>query len=170
MGSHFIIIPVYRLPTDQYYAERDAYVKNKIYPGPPETDEKQRQFYLRNPDSENRFTELLFTEYGGAWDFNEIIGYIGLYFLGCQIRSEYWRMKGKRICRTRKKQFEFMTWRLVPEESIPANYTNVAIFELIREYLNSCSKELKGRYLNTRCFELIGPHIDWRSLLRKFNS
>lgn len=161
-------IPVYRLTSDCYYAELDTFTKKNMYPGPPDQDELRRQFYLRNPDRETFFKERLCTDFGGTWYFNEIIGYLDLYFLGSQIRGEYWQMKGKRIRRTRKKEFEFITFKLSPELTISEGASNSDIFGLIHKYLSRCAKELKnGRHFDTRCLDKIGPFVDWRTLISK---
>ena len=41
-------------------------------------------------------------QFGGAWKYNEIIGYIRLHFLGNQIRGEYWGVKAMCQVRTRR--------------------------------------------------------------------
>lgn len=90
-----------------------------------------------------------------------------MYILGDQIRGEFWRVKAKRIVRSRKKVFEYDTWKLVPEIDIPEEANNVEIFCLINEYLSDCKKELKGRYIDTSRLDIIGPFIDWRSFVNK---
>jgi hypothetical protein len=40
-------------------------------------------------DRKIRFLDHLEMRYGGPWNFNEIIGFIRLHFLGSQIRGEY---------------------------------------------------------------------------------
>ena len=163
---HFIDIPVYRLAPERYYKEMESFIHKTIYPGLSDSDEMIRQLHLKNPDREMRLRDHLRTAYGGAWNYNEIIGYIELHFLGTQIRGEYWQMKGKRIQRTRRKESEYRTWKLAPEMDIPDEASNSEIFALIRDYISDCAKELKGRHLDVSRFETIGPHVDWRALLR----
>jgi hypothetical protein len=111
------------------------------------------------------FQEHLVLLYGGAWEYNEIIGYIQLHFLGSQIRGEYWQIKEKKIRGTRRKIFEYRTWKLAPEINIPSGASNSEIYALVRKYLNDCAKELKGRYIDVSRLEAIAPHVDWRGLL-----
>ena len=166
VGTYFLDIPVYRVSKDRYYSEMDSFIQNSMYPGPPGHDDELRQFHSRNPDQKTAFHEHLRQRYGGAWNYNEIIGYIELHFLGNQIRGEYWQVKAKRIQRTRHKVFEWRTHKLAPELDVPYEALNPQIYALVREYIADCAKELKGRYIDTSKLEVIGPHVDWQALLR----
>lgn len=88
-----------------------------------------------------------------------------LYFLGSQIRGQYWQMQGKRIQRTRRKIFESRTSKLAPEIHIPLSASNEEIFTMILQYLADCNKELKNRYLDISHFKTIGPYINWQKLM-----
>ncbi len=110
----FFDIPVYRLTKERYYKDRDTYIEKNMYPGPPAHNERKNKYYEESPDRKQYFEEHILETYGGAWDYNEIIGWIQLHFLGVQIRGELWRVKAKRIVRTRKKVFEWDTWKLAP--------------------------------------------------------
>lgn len=169
MDNHFIDLPVYRLSSERYYKERDKFVNNKISRLPHVNNETLKSIRIKNPGREMYYREYLNNLYGGAWNYNEIIGFIELYFLGSQIRGEYWQMKAKRIRRTRRKEFEFITWRLSSELEIPKSASNSEIFNIIREYLENCSKELKGRYIDTRRLETIGSFVSWKDLLNHIN-
>ena len=72
-------------------------------------------FYRKEPTQKNAAEDRLRQSYGGAWEYNEIIGYIRLYFFGTQVRGEYWGVNSKRVVRTRKKTLEYKTWKLAPE-------------------------------------------------------
>jgi hypothetical protein len=128
-------------------------------------DAVKRQFYERNKDSAILFRDYLENKFGGAWNFNEIIGFIRLHFLGSQMRGEYWQVKAKRICKTRNKIFQYRTHKLAAEMWIPVKATNSQIFSLVIKYLEYCANELKGRYIDTVLLQKMGPHIDWRNLL-----
>src|SRR4051794_15212978 len=89
-------LPVYRLPEDCYNTERNAHIDAVMTQSPlpttppnPSTAEN-----LAGPDATMR--DHLFEAYGGAWQYNEIIGFLRLHFLGSQIRAEYWRVNRKR--------------------------------------------------------------------------
>ncbi|SFU41167.1 hypothetical protein SAMN04488527_10291 [Aliiroseovarius crassostreae] len=104
----------------------------------------------------------------GPWQFNEIIGYIRLHFLGTQIRGEYFSAEKKRNPVSRKKVFTFRTHKLAPEHTLwkTGDLTNQEIWEAICEYVSDCQRELmKGRYIDDSVLRELGPFIDWRSFL-----
>lgn len=164
MEKYFFDIPVYRLKKDRYYKDLDAYVKKTMNMEPLSNDDR-KQFYERNPMHKRDFEQYLREVYGGAWDYNEIIGWIRLYFLGSQIRGEFWRVKAKRLVRSRKKHFKYHSWKLAAEINIPYKADNIEIFKLVLNYLSDCQKELKGRPLDTSRLDVVGPYVDWRSLM-----
>jgi uncharacterized protein Usg len=102
-----------------------------------------KEIYEKNPDIKSYLKNHLINRYGGAWNFNEIKGYIRLHFLETQIRGEYWGVNAKRIIRTRKKIFEFKDWKLAPEIEIHPESDSMSIYSKILEYLDDCRKELK---------------------------
>lgn len=164
---YFFDVPVYRLPEERYYCERDKYIESVIFPeGSPYNDAKRaneaddRNYYIATRDHLER-------NYGGCWRFNEIIGYVRLHFLGSQVRGEYYGVRKKRVVRTRRKTLEWQTWKLAPEIDLQGLYTNEQIFEAVRKYLKACSNELPCRYIDTELFELVGKHIDWCSLFEE---
>ena len=162
---YFYDIPVYRLPDAKYYRERDAYIEDVIYPKDSPFNEALRAKEAADPNCNIAIRDHLQRSYGGCWQFNEIIGYIRLHFLGSQVRGEYFAVSKKRIVRTRTKTLEYHTWKLAPEEDIPYPFTNQGIYTTIVEYLSACRKELPGRYVDTEIFEIIGPHVNWCGLL-----
>jgi hypothetical protein len=156
---YFFDVPVYRLTKDRYYAEQKEHIDQTMY-----SDQLQRQFYENNRDNAIRFEAYLQHAYGGCWDYNEIIGYIRMHFLGTQIRGEYFGVKAKRIVRTRRKTLEYRAYKLAPEVSVPANASSVKIYKLIQKYLNDCQRELRGRHIDTQMLDALAPYIDWRQM------
>jgi hypothetical protein len=165
ISAYFMDVPVYRVEHERYYEQMEEFISKGLYSNPERT-ELQKEFYKRNPGHETIFREHLQNKYGGAWNYNEIIGYIQLHFLGSQIRGEYWGQTAKRIIRTRKKSFEWKTHKLAPELEIPRDSSNSKIYEIILNYLSHCQKELKGRYIDEAHIRAIGPYVDWNSLRR----
>ena len=55
----------------------------------------------------------------GTWRFNEIIGYVRLYFRGSQVLGEYYAVKRSRHVLTRHKTLIRRTHKLGPEHQIP---------------------------------------------------
>ncbi len=164
---YFFDVPVYRLPEERYYRERDKSIESAIYPEGSPSNEAMRAKEAADPNHNIAFRDHLQRTYGGCWRFNEIIGYIRLHFLGSQVRGEYYGVRKQRVVRTRTKTLEYQTWKLVPEIDVPYPYTNDEIFETVREYLKACRRELPCRYVDTELFELVGKNIDWCSLYKE---
>jgi len=167
MGDTFFFdIPVYRLARDRYYQEREGYIDGVLFPKSSPESEELRARDRADPGRNAYMRGYLESKYGGCWEFNEIIGYIRLHFLGSQIRGEYYGVSSKRIVRTRTKTLEFKTWKLASEVELPDSPSQAGILETIHKYLDDCKKELPGRYLDTSIFEAIARHVDWRSLFQ----
>jgi len=167
MSTEIMTLPVYRLSRDKYYKERAMYVEGVMYRGHKEHVEVKKKFHAKYPELKVQFEDYLNNKYGGCWDFNEIVGFINLHFLGSQIRGEYFSVKAKRITRTRKKIFEYSTFKLAPELDVGLDSSNQEIFNVVIKYIADCYKELpKGRFINDRQFKTLGPFLDWRALLK----
>jgi hypothetical protein len=165
---YFMDLPVYRLPEEQYYRERDAWVQA--------TYERYGSYRPDNPSPEmaEQFRQIeisarthLATSYGGGWQYNEIVGFLQLYVCGSQVRAEQHITACKRVVRTRRKIFVWNTWNLAPETEIPRNGTNTEIFQAILEHVAGCRRELAGRYIDSTHLETLGPFVDWNALLSK---
>lgn len=163
---YFYDLPVYRLSSDEYYAARDKYIDEVLFrPGTPD-EIPLRQREKLNPRANDGFRDHLQSAYGGCWEFNEIIGYIRLHFLGSQIRGEYFAVAKRRIVRTRTKTLEYRTWKLAPEVDIEQPYGTSEVLDAIHEYIADCRKELPKRFIDTSRFDTIAPFVDWGSLWR----
>ncbi|WP_353402076.1 hypothetical protein [Pseudophaeobacter arcticus] len=83
MEKYFFDLPVYRLTKSKYYKWRD---ETQIRP------HEENWLSVRGrpmpQESKNALDQHVYEKYG-PWEFNEIIGYIRLYFLGSQIRGDY---------------------------------------------------------------------------------
>jgi len=162
---YFHDLPVYRLPREDYYKARDEYVENALFPPGTRQAESFRSMAITNPDSLVAWRSRLQDSYGGCWEFNEIIGYIRLHFLGTQVRGEYFGSSKKRIVRTRKKLLEYRTWKLAPEVFIESPQGNGEIVAAVREYIEDCRRELPRRYIDASMFEAMALYINWAALL-----
>lgn len=109
----------------------------------------------------------LVRKYGGCWEFNEIIGYIQLHFLGDQIRGEYFTVDAKKVVRTRKKTLEYKTHKLAAEVDIESPHGTPEILTAIRRYIEGCKAELPYRLIDTENFDTLAPHVDWAALWRE---
>jgi hypothetical protein len=162
-SRYFFDLPVYRLSAEQYYAERDAYIKRIIFRTgtPEEPDLKQRE--KASPRINDAFRNHLTEKYGG-WEFNEIIGYIRLNFFGSQIRGEYFAVDRERIVRTRTKTFEHKTLKLASEIEIEQPYGTGEVLGAIQRYIQACKVELSQRFIDASNLDKLARHIDWAAL------
>lgn len=166
-GAKYILdLPVYRLEEDDYYRQREAFVERTMIPEGREDTEFLRQHYAKNRDADARIRDHLARIYGGAWPYNEIIGFIQLHVFGTQIRGEYWGVDAKHIVRTRRKVFKWRTWKLAPEMDLPRNGSDAEIFGVIRAYVERCRCELPTRVIDASALSGLGPHVRWNDWLR----
>ena len=160
--NYFMVIPVYRLSEDKYYSQMDEDFERKI------SKSWNDSFRRDNPDLEDGWKRHHRSSYGGDWEFNEVVGHIKLFFMGSQVRGEYWSTKPRRKVRTRKKEFEFKAHKLATESEI-WDKTNEGILSAVEEYLRSCLKELENRHVDLREFESLKNHVNWVSVHRAKN-
>ncbi|WP_417277832.1 hypothetical protein [Celeribacter sp.] len=162
--TYFFDLPVYRISEEHYY----QLIENR----------KEKQFdrmrariegYEPSEHLKQSFGHHIDGKYG-PWQFNEIIAYIRLHFLGSQIRGEYFSSEKQRNGLNRKKVFTFRTWKLAPEVDLgfARRYSNQGIWSSIQEYVALCKKELsRSRVIDDSILNTIGPHMDWVALLDK---
>ncbi len=163
---YFYDLPVYRLRRDEYYAAQDEYIEQTLFrPGTPDEPEL-RQRENSNPRSNDTFRDHLVRVYGGCWEFNEIIGYIRLHFLGSQVRGDYFAVAKKRIVKTRRKTLKYITWKLAPEVDIEPPHGTTEVLTAVQQYIHDCKIELPKRFIDTSNFDKLAPHINWEALFR----
>jgi hypothetical protein len=61
----FFDVPVYRLPKEKYYAERESYIEKQMYGTDPNEIALRKAFYERNKDSAILSRDYLEKTYGG---------------------------------------------------------------------------------------------------------
>ena len=159
LDKFFMVLPVYRLENRKYYDQMQEFIDKELNT----KNAYQEKLAAEQPELQAAHESHLRNWYGGAWEFNEIIGFIKLYFYGTQIRGEYWAVKAKKIVKSRKKQFEYKTHKLFMELEI-WDQSNSGIRVTVEEYILGCKKERKNRHIDTREFEKLSPHINWRTL------
>lgn len=164
--ARFFDLPVYRISREKYYAERDAHADAIQFQTGSPNEGKLRKFAMDNPGSGIAWRHHLDLAYGGCWEFNEIIGYIRLHFLGSQVRGEYFAVSKKRIVRTRTKTLEFRTHKLAPEVEIEQPYGTQEVLAAIDHYIAACRRELKGRVIETSNFDALAKHVNWGAVLK----
>ena len=160
--EYFMVIPVYRLSETKYFSQMNEDFEKLLSRTWDESFRQSTQGLVENWRKNHR------SHYGGDWEFNEVIGHIKLFFLGSQVRGEYWGTEPRRKVKTRKKQFEFKAHKLVAEREI-WDKTSDGILAAIEEYLSRCKKELKGRHIDLREFEALKDHVNWLSVHKAKN-
>ena len=170
MDTEFLTLPVYRISSEEYYIQREEYVEKNLYGSSNEEHILlTKEVHNQQPNVKLLSQSILRNSYGAAWDFNEIIGYIKLHFVGNQIRGEYWAVKAKRVVKTRKKEFEYKTHKLAPEMSITRNLNNSDIFTVVNNYVDKCKSELKSRFIDDSQLKTIGFFVNWRELMESYS-
>lgn len=162
----FFDLPVYRLPREKYYHGRDKFVDDAVYQTGSKMESKLREMEIKDSGYFTAARDHLQRSFGGCWEFNEIIGYIRLHFLGSQIRGEYFAVAKQRLVKTRTKTFEWRTWKLAPEIDIEPPYGCAEVLVAVRQYIANCSREVPGRFVDSEGFEHLAPHINWAALYR----
>lgn len=163
MKTHLFEISVYRLTHEAYSEKQNEYVKKHVCG----YNSEKLLLQLAKDKNDNeardkiRDASFWFSDFGGGWRYNEIIGYLRIYQYGSQIRAEYWQNDVKRVVKTRRKKFVIKNRTLVPEVRIKDG----DIAEAIDLCVNACKNKLSKRYLDLETYELILRHVNWKSVL-----
>lgn len=167
MGNrYFLDLPIYRIAEDRYFRERETFIEKGLYSVNSEKLHSGLQsIYEANPQFADAARDRLATSYGGIWRFNEIVGYVRLYFLGTQIRGEHYGVRRNRLVRTRTKTFEFIHWKLATEVNVPNPITDEGIYRAVLEYVERCRAEFPRRHIDSEPLVVLGEHLRWRELL-----
>lgn len=165
MQKSLFDIPVYRLSYKDYSQQQDAYIKSQL----PEFDSDKMFENIRSEETQRkmRTASYHYKSFGGAWRYNEIIGFVRIFKFGDQIRAEYWQTEASRIVKTRNKQFSLKSRKLVPECRIRNLHSSNAIKEAIDLCISRCSKKLNTRYLDLEHYELLTKHVDWTGVINE---
>jgi hypothetical protein len=165
-GTRYLIdLPIYRLSEEEYVEARNAYIDKIMTEHPlPSTPDHPSTASKLSPQDETMRSHL-WRSYGGAWQFNEIVGYLRLHLVGTQVRAEHWSVRRKRIVRTRNKTFEYMSHKLAPETDLPVEGTNAEIHAIIVRHIGSCQSLLRPRIVDMSPLQNLGGHINWQALV-----
>ncbi len=163
---YFFEIPIYRCSPEQFRDEQDS-IKNSII-------EKDKVEYYSNETA-----NTLYRLKSYPFDYNETIGWIRLYYLGTQIRGDYYFEKSptppyslkKRITRgIRKKRYEYSGKAF--EINVKYEWTNTEIFNALLKKLKDTNKReqpFKKRFFDLSYLENIGHHVNWKNMFNKLN-
>jgi hypothetical protein len=164
---YFFDLPIYRLLEGDYNQQLDAYVEGALY---GRTEEERSRFAGRfrgREGLEASTRDYYWKDFGGPWQFNEVIGYVRLYFFGRQIRGELWWVDAKRIVRTRRKLYFMHDLSTASPVRVPPGSDDGAVYNLILTFVDRVRQRLGKRYLETTLLETVGPYVRWSSLLTK---
>ncbi len=168
VGSQKVLfdVPVYRLTKEKYESQQTDFIEKeqKLCEG-----KYGEEAHRRYPELKIQTESHLWKNFGGNWLYNEIIGFVRLFFFFNEIRGEYFQVEAKRIVRTRRKSFLPIGYEETYPERIPQGSSNQQIFQLILKFLGRIQheKKLKNRYVDTSILENIGPHVNWNALLEE---
>ena len=112
-------------------------------------------------------TRYLRKQYGGDWQYNEIIGFLKFYQYGAnQIRCEYWETDSSRKVKTRKKQF-IQKSDSYCREPFSKSDTNVNLAKTMKNAVDHCEVILKkkNRNIDKELFNNTVDHVAWRDVL-----
>lgn len=159
-------VPVYRLSKAEYESQQNIFIQRELKKSGGKYAEEA---YRRNPEMKTDLESHLWKVYGGCWLFNEIIGFIRLYFYFSEVRGEYWSTYVKRNVRTRRKVFRSLGDYFGFGERIPQGSSNVEICKRIEMFLSCVQKgnEFKRRYVDASVLKNIEQHINWNRLLEE---
>jgi len=172
MSETFIFdIPTYRTTKASYSEDQELYIDECLYDHSELSRSEMEAFYKDNPHSEIRNRDYYWRQYGGPWRFNQIIGYIRLYLTGYQVQGQLWYVYAKRL--VRKPRHKILICKNaglgfgIPVDISPRS-SNVEIFSHIMKYLDSIRTNPKftNRFIDSSLLEMIGPYVDWWSLIR----
>jgi hypothetical protein len=159
---YFHDLPVYRLPEAPYSVWLSRQVAHLL-----------AQTFLGVPaptpvcvKGTKRVIEKQCNEKYGSWQFNEIVGYIRLRFVGQQVWGEYYGSSNRMPKRSRNKVFTYKLNKLPAEKDIPVGATNSQIFRAVKQYVNDCAVELPKLYLDDEWLDRVGPMMDWNAVMQ----
>ena len=154
-GQVLFELKVYRLTEKKYNQDFKKYFEKHKLSNP-------------NIEIEEKLNMNLLENFGGYWQYNQIIGYLEFYILGSDIRCAYYQGFNKKARRNGKRTFIIYDDTLF-KVRIKKKYTNEQIIEKIRNIIKDCSiqKMLKRRYVDTVFFDNISSFVDWKSYIQK---
>ena len=158
-------IPIYRKTKDDFNAEIETEFAKHVG-WMISSDPHQRPL---NSETKIRGKDSIIREYGGPWQFNQIIGWLRLFAEGYTIGGHLWWVDAQRLNRKmRNKRLKLTT----PSDVLHVRFSNESsteIFNKLLERLTAITKEskYKKRYIDLDVFCHVGPFIDWRALLDK---
>lgn len=145
---------VYRLKEDDYLEKRFEYIKEKRL--------KYKKTQMQQLEEDAYLSKM----YGGDWQYNEIVGFLKFYQKNNQIRCTYWKNDSRKIVKTRKKQFKYITDKFC-DTLFFKSYSNEQLIDVMKKSVEHCKgrDEMKKRFIDSSIFDNIVYYVDWKKLL-----
>jgi hypothetical protein len=162
-GKEIFNIAVYRCSKQAYHEEVAADQNDRL----AEISEQiGADLTVRQPDDAIRIRENVRRVCGGAWKYNQVVGWITVYTFGNQIRADLSFLPARRIARNFKRTSFQPAGRLI-DMYVASRESNEEIFQNLLTRLTGTTDQplLKTRYLDLDSFMNLGPHLNWRTLL-----
>jgi hypothetical protein len=160
----FFELPIYRTSEEEFYREVQKFIDKQF----SNLNDFSKDFLQNNSEEKLGWEQGQRKEYGSIWEYNDIIGYIKLFFYGTQVRGGYWSVTAKRIVKTNKKDFICKDWSFGPAISVHRENDSLGVCNRIIELIDYFKKELKKRFIDTSKFDAISPYIDWKRLYDEY--
>lgn len=159
---YFFEIAIYRTSREQFNKKYDSDLQLYL-----EQFQKLSGF-TRDPVIDNtriHDKQYFWENYGGPWQYNQVIGWVRLYVLGSQLRGDLWMMTGKRLHRKSRNQIRHVGKAF--EIDFTPDESSAQIRSKLEQELERLQKEWckKKRFLDLECFRCLAPCIDWRKLM-----
>ena len=104
-------------------------------------------------------------DYIAPWRYNQIVGWIRIYKLGCQIRGEFWLITAKRFARNLRKK-QFLLCGEAFNRGVFSDQSSKEIFHIIRNSLIEFEEQYnRNIVIDIENFQELGEFVDWRQLM-----
>lgn len=163
--QHFFELPIYLESESAYYRRLNEQVEQSAQHSWQRTNDPRKDLDWHRRIARSRY-HLALQRYGGAWTYNQIVGFLGIYPLGDQLRGATWYSERKLVRRTTGRR-EIGLDAKAFELTVPPQQQSAEIFSALLQEVCELRKHkpYKGRHLDIRALELGGPFLDWRRLM-----
>ncbi len=160
-------IPIYRVSPEKYAEETNKLLQKQTQPDKAWhidsglwesiSDDEKRKW-------QNRWERSFYQSFEGRnWQYNDLVGFIGLFAGKLQIKAEYWFIDAKRVSRGLTKR-RFVYRDKLFEVWVQEDNSSQIIQGKIRSELTGLGSHfrLKNRYIDLEAFDNVASYINWR--------
>ena len=117
-------------------------------------------------DWESMVRDRYWASYGAPWRFNQVVGWVRLFWLGSQLRGDLWLVRARRYSR-RMAHKQFTLEGKAFEIWIDEDEADSEILAQLRQEFVELERAFKSRrlVLDLECFDNLAPHVRWRTLM-----